>query len=399
MRKLAVTATIAFFSVSCHQHNGEHDHGNGEDTGHHHDEHADGHGGAIRFTDRQFRSLGMKIGTLGQRNLGQYIEANGRLEVPPQNQAAVTTFIGANAVSIEVIEGDKVSSGQVLAYISHPDLVQFQADYLSTFNRLSFLEKDYLRKKKLYNENVGSGKELQTTEAEFLSSKAKKMGLEAQLRLLGLDPEKIRNDGISERVAIVSPINGHVRMVGVKTGQYVDPQTEMFEIVNVEHVHADLVVFEKDVHKVKEGQHVIFSVEGHEQFDLQATIYSVGKAFEKDPKAIHLHAEIENKHGSLLPGMYVRGRILTGTNNATALPEDAVVKDGERYVAFTVTERGEEEGHDWEFAPFEVIVGERADGWTEIKLLSEPEEGTEFAWNNAYYLIAEMKKGETEHSH
>ena len=60
---------------------------------------------------------------------------------------------------------------------------------------------------------------------------------------------------------MVSPIEGYIRTVEVKTGQYVKPETEMFEIVNIEHIHADLMVFEKDMHKVKVGQRVKFNVE------------------------------------------------------------------------------------------------------------------------------------------
>ena len=40
-----------------------------------------------------------------------------------------------------------------------------------------------------------------------------------------------------------------------------EPQTELFEVINNHHIHADLMVFEKDVHKVKEGQKVIFTVQ------------------------------------------------------------------------------------------------------------------------------------------
>ena len=101
-----------------------------------------------------------------------------------------------------------------------------------------------------------------------------------------------------------------MRLVEVKTGQYVQPQTEMFEIVNIDHIHADLMVFEKDMHKVKRRQKIRFTIESLADQELEAKIYSVGKAFEQDPKAIHIHAEIENKKGLLIPGMYIRGRIM-----------------------------------------------------------------------------------------
>ena len=48
----------------------------------------------------------------------------GNLEVPPQNEATVTAIVGSNVTLIKVIEGDKVSKGQVLAYLSHPNLIK-----------------------------------------------------------------------------------------------------------------------------------------------------------------------------------------------------------------------------------------------------------------------------------
>ena len=46
-----------------------------------------------------------------------------------------------------------------------------------------------------------------------------------------------------------------------------------------------------------------------------------------------------------------------------------------------------------------MIVGVTDDGWTEVKLLKPLKKGAKIAWNNAYYLLAEMKKGEAEHEH
>ena len=52
---------------------------------------------------------------------------------------------------------------------------------------------------------------------------------------------------------------------------------------------------------------------------------------------------------------------------------------------------------EWEFTPVEIRTGTTDEGWTEINLLEPLPEGTQVAWNNAYYLIAEMKKSETAH--
>ncbi len=353
----------------------------------------------LHLSQQKFETLGLKVDSLPTKNLTGYIQANGQLEVPPQNEAAITAIIGANITQIKVIEGDEVRKGEALAYLSHPDLIKLQTDYTSAYNKFNFLEKEYARQKKLYEADVSSGQQYQETESEFLSTKGMVRGAESQLKLLGLNLEKIQNGEIYEEVPVISPIAGFVEKVNVKIGQFVPQQKELFEIVNTHHIHADLMVYEKDVSKVKEGQTVEFNIESLPNSALKAKIYSVGKTFEKNPKAVHVHAEIENKQGNLLPGMYLTGKIATSDNEVTALPEEAVIaENGENYIftAKKISEDGEEE---WELSPLKVITGAEDDGWVEIKLFQPIPADQKVVWNKAYYLISEMKKGETEHDH
>lgn len=388
-------SVMACGSITEDEHNHNHEESSHTDE---QKEQEENHDEEVHFSMQQFNSLEMKVDTLAQRNISSYVETNGKLEVPPQNEASVTAIIGANIMSIKVIEGDQVKKGQTLATISHPDLIQIQTNYNSSWNDLQYLEQEYARQKRLYDEEIGSGKTFQKTKSEYQSKKSIVSGLEAQLKLLGISASQIQAGNIAETVAIKSPINGFVRLVEIKTGQYVSPQTELFEIVNLEHIHADFMVFEKDIAKIKKGQKIRFTVESTKS-ELEASVYSVGKNFEQNPKAIHIHAEIEDKVGTLLPGMYVRGRILTGDSLGLALPESAVSTEGGKSYIFSAKKEMDGNEEEWAFTPIEVIVGNTNNGWTEIKLLKEIGSNALFAWNNAYYLMAEMKKGEAEHSH
>ena len=347
------------------------------------------------LTQKQFEALKMQIDTIALRNMSSYVEANGSLEVPPQNEAAITSVVGANVVSINVIEGDKVNKGQVVAYLSHPNIIKMQTDYLNAYSNSNYLMKNYERQQKLYNAGVGSGANFQKAEAEYEASKANVNGSEAQLRLLNINAASVRNGKIAQSISLRSPIEGFVQKVEVKTGQYVEPQTELFEIVNTHHVHADLMVFEKDVYKVKKGQKVIFKVQSIPDEELTAEIYSVSKTFEDNPKAVHVHAEIENKKGNLIPGMYIKGKIQFENSKTKALPESAIIKEGDRFYVFSA----ERENEDWSFKPIEVLLGTKDGNWVSVQFPDELEKNTRFAYNNAYYLIAEMKKGEAEHEH
>ena len=349
----------------------------------------------VMLSQQQFDVLKMKIDTLALRNMSGYVEANGTLEVPPQNEAAITVVVGANVVSIKVIEGDKVKKGEVVAYLSHPNIIKMQTDYLNAFSNSNFLKKNYERQQKLYNAGVGSGANFQKAEAEYDASKAMVNGLEAQLKLLNINTSSVQNGTIAQHIALRSPIEGFVQKVKVKTGQYVEPQTELFEIVNTHHVHADLMVFEKDVYKVKKGQKVMFNLQSNSDEDLSAEIYSVSKTFEDNPKALHVHAEIENKKGNLIPGMYIKGKIQVDNTETKALPESAIIKEGDRFFVFSV----KKENKDWSFTPIEVFLGAKDGNWVAVQFAEKLEKTTKFAYNNAYYLIAEMNKGEAKHEH
>ena len=354
---------------------------------------------SVNLSVMKFNSLGIKVDTLPKKALSGIVEANGQLEVPPQYEATVTATLGGNINSIKVIEGDKVNKGQVLAYLSHPNLTKIQTDYINAFNRMQFLEKEFARQKRLYEAEVGSGKSFQQTQADFQSVKGEVSGYESQLRQLNLGASQVRNGNLYEYIPVVSPIEGYIEKVKVQIGQYVEPQTSMFMVVDNEHVHADLMVFEKDIYKVKEGQKISFTLESVPGSNLTGEIYSVGKQFEQNPKAVHVHAEIKNKEDYLIPGMYIKGKIRTGEEAVPALPEEAVIEeDGNPYI-FTAQKHQEEGKTEWELKPIQVRTGINEDGWVEIKLLEPLPEGTLVAYNNAYYLVSEMQKSQNSHGH
>ncbi len=402
-----ITILIAFITIiSCkkqseaeehaHDSQGNHMENNEEQLKGEKVEEKEDHGEELTLSQEQIDILNIKVEALTKRTMSGFIQVNGQLGVPPQNEAVVTSTLGANISSINAIEGDKVKKGQVLAYISHPNIITMQTDYLQTYNKLTFLEQDYNRQKKLYDAEVGSGRDYQQAQSVFSSAKGLTKGYECQLRLLGLSPENVREGNIVQIAPIKSPIEGFIEKVNIKSGQYVLPQTSMFEVVNTEHIHADLMVFEKDVSKVKNGQLVKFSIEALGNEELTASIYSVGKSFEEGPKALHVHAEIENKNKNLIPGMYVSARIITEESLEQALPEDAVFQEGETFYVFTAEK---EDNGTWGFTPQEVIVKSVSNGFIAFDFKEEIDSNILVAQSGAYYLMAEMKKSEAEHSH
>ncbi|HET8865769.1 MAG TPA: efflux RND transporter periplasmic adaptor subunit [Gracilimonas sp.] len=361
--------------------------------------------GTVSLTSMQRETIGLELGKLQNRNLTGTIKVTGELELPPQYEADISAIVGGTVSEIKVIEGDKVQKGQMLALLEHPDFVQMQVELQQSSSRLDYLKQEYERQQNLYEQGVGSGKTSQAAKAEYFSTKAKVKGLKAKLNMLNLNVENILDGEIYQTIPVVSPIDGFIKSVNVRIGEYVAPGDLLLEVVDNSHIHADLMVFEKDVYKVEEGQKVYFTVSNAPNRQYTATIYAVGKTFEEDPKAVHVHAEIEGDTEKLIPGTYIEGRIAVNSESVTALPEAAIVGEGdESYIFIKTGETSHEEEagateKSWVFKQVPVSTGVQDNGWVEVSFFEPLADSVQIAYNGAYKLISEMNKSETSHGH
>lgn len=385
---------------------------------HSHDENRHGEEGnkeEVHLVKKQMDVMGITLGKFQHLNLSTTVKANGLLELPPQNKASVSTVMGGRVKSVTVLIGEQVKKGQVLAYLEHPDYIELQEQYMASRSQLDYLKTEYERKKGLYADSISSAKAFQQTEASYKTALAKVNGLKSKLLMLDIDVEAVEKGDFLSSVPIRSPINGFVRLIEVNVGKYVQPEQEMFEIVDNDHIHIDLMVYEKDMDKVKEGQKVIFSLTNKPNEVFEGKIFALGKSFEQDPKAMVVHAEIQNKQGNILPGMYVDARIVTNKQKVQAVPNDAIVSDGGLNYVFVLKpssssghqhEEGEqheheEDGHSEEyvFRKIEVNTGAKDMGFTEVVPAYNLPDHIQIVSKGAFYLLAEMKKGEGGHGH
>jgi cobalt-zinc-cadmium efflux system membrane fusion protein len=360
----------------------------------------EGHGeeeGVVELTMQQAETIGLEMKPLEERNLGNNIKVTGTLELFPQDRANISPFIGGNVKSIKIIEGDQVKKGQVLAYLEHPDIISMQQEFQEKNGDLVFLKQDFERKQILYDKGVSSGKEFQMAQSKFRSTTSSVNALKSKLRLLGLKIDKIADGQIFSAVPIITPISGFVDEVMVNLGDYVAPQTKMFTVSDNSKLHVDLIVYEKDISKVKLDQQIFFTVASKPNEILKAKVHSIGKTFETDPKALHIHADMDNKNGDLLPGMYVEGRIVQGKKMGYAVPEEAIIKEGEQSFIFILDKDEEKEDNKMKFKMIPVTVGISDLGFIEVHLPTEVSKKVKVVIKGAYMLSSERIKGELEH--
>ena len=321
----------------------------------------------IELRDDQIKLAGVQTGSIEMRTVSNTLKVNGIVSVAPQNQATVSMPLGGFIKNTVLLPGDAVTKGQTLAVIENLDFVDIQQNYLEAKNKLVFAEAEYKRHTDLYKDNVYSEQNVQQVTVEYKNLKALVKSMEQKLFLIGINPDQLGEENISNKVNLVSPIKGYLKSVNVNIGKYVSPTDILFEIVNSDKLFLELTLFEKDADKVALGQKIKFFINNENEIH-EALISQTGKSVSAD-KTFRVYGTVTSSCKNVLPGMYVNALIEESDKKVTALPSEAVVSFDDKDYIFVYEKDKEESGKAMtEYRILEVKKGVTSSGYTEITL-------------------------------
>lgn len=383
------------------------DHQHSEENGHEHpnggsgEAHAEREADLVHLTPPQVRNAGIETAPPQRMDLAHSIQATGKLELPPKNRAGVSPNIGGNVSDINVIQGQKVEEGEVLAVLEHPDIIQLQQEFLEEQEELRYRKKELERVRSLYEDSVGAAREFQKAKAAYERVLARVNTQGAKLSTADIDTGSLkRTEKVQRKIPLRAPIGGVVSEVNVDLGSYAEQNEELFKVLDIHHMHIDLMVYEKDLHKVKVGQHVLFDLIGRETpRPMHAEVFGLGNSFDETRKAAKVHAEIKDPLGPLFPGIYVEAMIdVDSAKEASVVPEEAVLLFEEQHYIYL--DQGMPDSSKRVFRQVPVRKGIAEKGYVEIEPLEGAlPEDAEVVVQGAPYLLRHMRKGIGGHSH
>lgn len=381
------------------------------------EEHSDSKNKEVELNQAQYDASNIQLGDFELKNLSAVINANGYTKLPPQNQADVSVLVAGLIKKINIIEGQFVKQGQTLAVIESMEFTKIQEAYLTSKSNLELMQLEYERQKTLNEGNANSKKALQKAKSEYEIEKARYNSLKKQMNTLNLTS----SDNATSTMEIKAPISGYVTDINIKIGTNAEPGQTLFSIVDNSKMHVDLLVYEKDLQKVKVGQTINFVLTNQDNTEIKGKVFSIGKAFENETKSVAVHADIINDKQTLIPGMYVNALINVGSQQVKALPVDAVVKaDGREFIFVLEEDHTEEEGHEEEahdheaghshddghaheeevhektyhFKRIEVKTGTIQLGYVQVTVLQDLPENAKIVLKGAYYIQSHLLKSE-----
>ncbi len=317
----------------------------------------------IEITAQQFITDSMQLGSIESKVFESTVECMGVVVPLADGKARVNAPVSGVVRSIYAQNGQQVQAKQILMEISGADIIDVQKDYAEASAHYKRLKSEFERTKTLFAEKVSSEKDFITAETDFKIALARYQGLKMKIEAMGFVPAKIENGEFYSGYQIRSPIAGYISQINVFAGTYINPSTELLEIINPSRSQIRLSVFASDIQKVRMGQPVRFK-QADGSAIASATISAVGVAMDEDNKIIECYASHNYKSaGHLITHQIVESEIIIRTDTVMALPSDAIIKT-ESGSFILVLQKHEKDRY--LFNKVAVEIGRQYNGYTEV---------------------------------
>lgn len=371
-----------------HSESDEHNHGEGEE------EHKEG----LFLSKDQAETIGLEFGDLSSIKVNDFVKATGTLGLPPNALSSVSAKTnGIIKGTKKFVEGNYIKKGTVIAYLENPDFIVTQQDYLEAKAQLNLKRLEVERQKTLVESNAGVTKNLQNAQAEVAVLEAKTQGLAKQLSFLGISTSNLSPGNIRQQIAVVAPMSGYISKISFHNGMYAQSSISLMDIISSEHLHLELDVFEKDIANIKIGQKISYTVPALGTTIYYGSVDVIGKQFNSSSKTVRVHGHLDGVKPQFLKDLFINAKIFLTDSETTALPEDAIIKDGES--SYIYVARSQKDAKAIEFEKINIIPGSTENGYTAVKLIDDIPEGMQIVTKGAYYVYAQSKAGELEHEH
>lgn len=372
-----------------HDHTGEdheheeagHDH-EGEEHDHEHEAGGAHASGEIIFKKVLAEAVGLKTVKVEPGAFTDVIKTSGRVVAAQGEETAVVATVPGVVTfgKLPFVDGTAVRKGQVLLSLSSSNLpdgnVAVKARYA-----YETAKKEYERMQSLVGDKIVSAKDFEQARLNYENAK--------------VAWEAVAGKQTANGVSVVSPINGYLKNIQVKEGDYVSVGQPIATISQNNRLVLRAEVSEKYYGLLPSVRSANFRTPYdnavYRLSDLHGRLLSYGKASDANSFYIPVTFEFDNK-GAVIPGSFVEIYLLTAPmENVISVPVSALIEEQGVYSVYV---RLDEEG----YLKHPVTLG--ADNGSEVQILSGLHPGDEVVTEGAYQIkLASASNAIPAHTH
>jgi Cu(I)/Ag(I) efflux system membrane fusion protein len=281
--------------------------------------------------------VGMRTARATRNRLTTQLRTVGFVSADDSSVAIATTRFSGWVEEVTVAQGQHVDKGQVLATLSGPELLTAQQVYLAA--------RGWAAKQK------GPAP---ASSVEEENNALQRLGIAQR------DIERVaRRNRPLPTMPIRAPISGHVARRNVLKGLYVQPGTELFQIVDLSRVWVVADVYEQDARRLQLGQGAQLSLAAYPGEAFSGIVDFIYPALDLETHTLQARMQLPNPELKLRPGMYGDVVIDVPAAETLTVPAEAVVDTGVLQYVFVAGPNGR-------FNPRVVRLGDRAAGRVQV---------------------------------
>ena len=363
----------------------DHDHEGHEHEGHDHEhEHEAGgtHPGEIVFKKALAEAVGLQTVTVNPAPFTDVIKTSGRvMAAQGEESVIVATVPGVISFgSLPFVDGTAVRKGQAVLSIASNALSDGDVAAKAKF-AYETAKKEYERMQALVGDKIVSAKDFEQARLNYENAK--------------VAYEAIAGKQTAKGVSVVSPLNGYLKNIQVKEGDYVTVGQPLATISQNGRLVLRAEVSEKYYNYLPSIQSANFCTPydnvTYKLSDLRGRLLSYGKASDTNSFYVPVTFEFDNK-GAIIPGSFVEIYLLTAPmQNVISVPVSALIEEQGVYSVFV---RVQEEA----YKKVPVTLG--ADNGSEVQILSGLNAGDEVVTVGAYQIkLASASNAIPAHTH
>jgi membrane fusion protein, heavy metal efflux system len=283
----------------------------------------------------------LKIVAVGQMELRDSLRVPARVELDQRRLAHIGATVSGRVVEIKHGLGDSVQKGELLAVLNSGELATAQSDYLKAMSKLQLRRTAYSRAKHLHESGVLATANLQQRENELSEAEVDLNAATDHLIIMGMSERDVaelaRRRTIKSFSPITATLSGTVIERRITLGQVVQSSDAIFAVADLSHVWLVADVSEQLAHWVREGDDAEAEIPAMPGKRFAGRLIYVGDVIHPETRTAMVRMELPNPGDVIKPNMLAILLIRKVGSEHAVVPDEAVVREGNRDHVFVQT--------------------------------------------------------------
>jgi cobalt-zinc-cadmium efflux system membrane fusion protein len=285
----------------------------------------------------------LKIGEPRLTSVTGTLRVYGRVEADETRLARVSSPVTGRVIELEVVEGQRVKRGDLIAVIRSTELANAQSNYLKADSQRQLAQRAVDRAKRLLDAGVIGEAELQRREGEYIQIAAEFSASRDELRVLGMTDlavARLQETRVVNAVSqVVASIDGTVMDRPVTLGQVVQAAESICILADLSHVWLVADVPEQTAGSLSVGKAVESEIAALPGEMIRGTLTFVSAIVNPETRTVRARMDLPNPEGRYKPAMLATLTLQDLAETQQVIPATAVVREAnEEYLFVQITE-------------------------------------------------------------